>query len=121
MSTCYVSPSATGTSFASIGGLAKTKQVIDDLIRLPLRRPDLFNVGVLKSSTTGILLFGPPGTGKTMLAKAVAHESGANFLSVSMSSLSNMYVGENEKNVKALFSLARKMRPCVIFVDVSIS
>ncbi|TPX36027.1 hypothetical protein SmJEL517_g01772 [Synchytrium microbalum] len=117
LAACYLPPSASGTSFSNIGGLAKTKQTIDELIRLPLRRPDLFKTGILKSSTSGVLLFGPPGTGKTLLAKAVAHESGANFLSVSMSSLSSMWVGENEKNVKSLFSLARKMRPSVIFVD----
>ncbi|KAJ3091454.1 hypothetical protein HK102_000479 [Quaeritorhiza haematococci] len=117
---CLVPPSqisSKSTGFASIGGLARTKQIINELISLPLRRPELFQTGILKQSTTGILLFGPPGTGKTMLARAVAAESGANFLNVQMSQISSMWVGENEKNVKALFSLARKLSPCVIFVD----
>ncbi|KAJ3333861.1 hypothetical protein HDU76_002187 [Blyttiomyces sp. JEL0837] len=114
---CLVKPSDLTTTFGSIGGLGKIKSVINDLIRLPLERPELFSYGVLKQSTTGLLLFGPPGTGKTMLARAIASESGANFLNVQMSSLQDKYVGENEKNVKALFSLARKLRPCVIFVD----
>ncbi|KAJ3107650.1 hypothetical protein HDU97_003644 [Phlyctochytrium planicorne] len=114
---CLLKPEKMSTTFGSIGGLAQTKQVINELIRLPLLRPDLFSFGVLKQSTTGILLFGPPGTGKTMLARAVAAESGANFLNVQMSNVQSMWVGENEKNVKALFTLARKLRPCVIFVD----
>ncbi|KAJ3129236.1 hypothetical protein HK101_005278, partial [Irineochytrium annulatum] len=114
---CLVKPGNFSTKFGSIGGLGKTKDTINELIRLPLQRPELFSYGVLKQSTTGILLFGPPGTGKTMLARAVAAESGANFLNVQMSTMQSMWVGESEKLVKALFSLARKLRPCVIFAD----
>ena len=114
---CLVLPDSVTTSFSTIGGLAKTKSVFDELIKLPLQKPELFQTGILKQSTTGILLFGPPGTGKTLLARAVAAESGANFLNVQMSHVSSMWVGENEKNVRALFSLARKLKPCVIFVD----
>ncbi|KAI8834680.1 hypothetical protein BC829DRAFT_448385 [Chytridium lagenaria] len=110
---CLVKPEKMSTKFGNIGGLAKTKDVINELIRLPLLKPELFSFGAPLES----FFFGPPGTGKTMLARAVAAESGANFLNVQMSSVQSMWVGENEKNVKALFSLARKLRPCVIFVD----
>jgi len=71
----------------------------------------------LRAGTSGLLLFGPPGSGKTMLARAVAMESGANFLNVQTSSISSMWVGENEKYVAALFTLARKISPVVIFID----
>lgn len=83
---------------------------------LPLRRPDLFNGGLLKPCR-GILLFGPPGTGKTMLAKAIAREAGASFINVSMSTITSKWFGEDEKNVRALFTLAAKVSPTIIFVD----
>ncbi|KAJ6820766.1 uncharacterized protein M6B38_394045 [Iris pallida] len=83
---------------------------------LPLRRPDLFKGGLLKPCR-GILLFGPPGTGKTMLAKAIAKEAGASFINVSMSTITSKWFGEDEKNVRALFTLAAKVSPTIIFVD----
>ena len=83
---------------------------------LPLRRPDLFEGGLLKPCR-GILLFGPPGTGKTMLAKAIAKEAGASFINVSMSTITSKWFGEDEKNVRALFTLAAKVSPTIIFVD----
>ena len=73
---------------------------LKSLTTLPLTHPELFTQGILKNSLTGVLLFGPPGTGKTMLARAVAQESGATFLAVNMSNIFDMYVGEGEKNVK---------------------
>eukprot|EP00262_Sarcandra_glabra_P021681 TRINITY_DN9284_c1_g1_i1.p1 TRINITY_DN9284_c1_g1~~TRINITY_DN9284_c1_g1_i1.p1 ORF type:complete len:298 (-),score=68.59 TRINITY_DN9284_c1_g1_i1:450-1343(-) len=83
---------------------------------LPLRRPDLFKGGLLKPCR-GILLFGPPGTGKTMMAKAIANEAGASFINVSMSTITSKWFGEDEKNVRALFTLAAKVSPTIIFVD----
>nr|GMD53739.1 calmodulin-interacting protein 111-like [Ipomoea batatas] len=92
------------------------KESLQELVMLPLRRPDLFNGGLLKPCR-GILLFGPPGTGKTMLAKAIANEAGASFINVSMSTITSKWFGEDEKNVRALFTLAAKVSPTIIFVD----
>jgi len=114
---CFVFPSDIKTTFKSIGGLKKTKVIMNELITLPLMRPELFRTGILKETTTGILLFGPPGTGKTLTARAVASQCGANFLNIQMSNVQSKWVGENEKNVKAIFSLARKLSPCVLFID----
>ncbi|GKV27006.1 hypothetical protein SLEP1_g36216 [Rubroshorea leprosula] len=105
-----------GVSFADIGALEETKESLQELVMLPLRRPDLFKGGLLKPCR-GILLFGPPGTGKTMLAKAIAKEAGASFINVSMSTITSKWFGEDEKNVRALFTLAAKVSPTIIFVD----
>lgn len=114
---CIVTPSMVQTRFEDIGALDGVKRTLYELISLRLERPDYFTRGILRDSVSGILLFGPPGTGKTMLARAVAAQSGANFISVNSSSIFDMYVGEGEKNTKALFTLARKIAPCIIFVD----
>lgn len=87
------------------------------VVMLPLQRPELFKQGQLAKPTKGVLLFGPPGTGKTMLAKAVAAESGANFININMAVLTSKWFGEAEKCVKALFTLAHKITPSVIFID----
>lgn len=105
-----------GVNFSDIGALDNVKEVLQELVMLPLRRPDLFKGGLLKPCK-GILLFGPPGTGKTMLAKALATEAGASFINVSMSTITSKWFGEDEKNVRALFSLASKVSPTVIFID----
>ncbi|CAL0302962.1 unnamed protein product [Lupinus luteus] len=105
-----------GVTFADIGSLDDIKESLQELVMLPLRRPDLFKGGLLKPCR-GILLFGPPGTGKTMLAKAIANEAGASFINVSMSTITSKWFGEDEKNVRALFTLAAKVAPTIIFVD----
>ncbi|OEL38775.1 putative AAA domain-containing protein C24B10.10c [Dichanthelium oligosanthes] len=105
-----------GVTFDDIGALADIKESLQELVMLPLRRPDLFKGGLLKPCR-GILLFGPPGTGKTMLAKAIANDAGASFINVSMSTITSKWFGEDEKNVRALFSLAAKVAPTIIFVD----
>ncbi|XP_042483680.1 uncharacterized protein LOC122064050 isoform X2 [Macadamia integrifolia] len=106
-----------GVTFEDIGALENVKDTLKELVMLPLQRPELFCKGQLTKPCKGILLFGPPGTGKTMLAKAVATEAGANFINISMSSITSKWFGEGEKFVKAVFSLASKIAPSVVFVD----
>ncbi|XP_062204060.1 uncharacterized protein LOC133906239 isoform X2 [Phragmites australis] len=112
-----IPPNDIGVTFEDIGALDNVKDTLKELVMLPLQRPEFFSIGLLRKPLKGILLFGPPGTGKTMLAKAVATEAGANFINVSMSSITSKWLGEAEKYVKAIFSLASKLSPAVIFVD----
>ncbi|CAN1228201.1 Cell division control protein 48 homolog C [Linum grandiflorum] len=106
-----VQPSLTREGFSSVpnvtwedvGGLEKIRNALED--------------GVVRSPKKGILLFGPPGCGKTLIAKAAAHESGANFIHVKGPELLNKYVGESELAVRNLFTRARHCAPCIIFMD----
>ncbi|PGH36761.1 hypothetical protein GX50_00421 [[Emmonsia] crescens] len=105
-------------TFDDVHAPADTIEALKTLTTLSLIRPDAFTYGVLSTDKIpGLLLYGPPGTGKTMLAKAVARQSGATVLEVSGSEVYDMYVGEGEKNVKAIFTLAKKLSPCVVFID----
>ncbi|XP_062203389.1 uncharacterized protein LOC133905581 [Phragmites australis] len=110
-------PKGIGVTFEDIGALDNVKETLKELVMVPLQRPELFSKGNLRKPVKGILLFGPPGTGKTMVAKAVATEAGASFIHVSMSSITSKWLGEVEKYVKAIFSLASKLSPAVIFID----
>lgn len=110
-------PNDIGIHFDDIGALDKVKDTLKELVMLPLHRPELFRKGNLTKPCKGILLFGPPGTGKTMLAKAVATESGAHFISISMASIGSKWFGEAERYARSVFTLASKIAPCVIFVD----
>lgn len=109
--------------WSDVGGLEPIKEVIVDTILLPLAYPDLFFGHSSKNSTrfclkrSGILLYGSPGTGKTLLAKAIASECRLNFLSVKGPELLDMYVGQTEQNVRAIFQKARLNSPCVLFFD----
>lgn len=113
-----IDPSQIKTTFSNIHVPAETITAIRTLTSLSLLRPDAFDYGILANEKiSGALLYGPPGTGKTLLAKAVAKESGSTVLEVSGSSIMDKYVGEGEKNVAAIFSLARKLSPCIVFLD----
>jgi len=112
-----VTPQDIGVTYDMIGGLTEVKELLRQSITYPLKFPHLYSEGIAKEAVKGVLLFGPPGTGKTMLAKAVATEGGASFLSVDASSVENKWLGESEKNAKAVFTLARRLAPCVIFID----
>ncbi|KAG5982918.1 hypothetical protein E4U55_001153 [Claviceps digitariae] len=101
--------------WSDIAGLEIAKNALRETVVYPFLRPDLF-MG-LREPARGMLLFGPPGTGKTMLARAVATESKSTFFSISASSLTSKYLGESEKLVRALFGLARLLAPSIIFVD----
>ncbi|KAM3550620.1 hypothetical protein ARSEF4850_008255 [Beauveria asiatica] len=101
--------------WGDIAGLEIAKNALRETVVYPFLRPDLF-MG-LREPARGMLLFGPPGTGKTMLARAVATESRSTFFSISASSLTSKYLGESEKLVRALFGLARSLAPSIIFVD----
>jgi len=101
--------------FADIAGLETAKQIVYESLVYPSRRPDIFTG--LRAPTKGILLYGPPGNGKTMVARAIACEAGFKFYNFSAGTLLSKFVGESEKLVKALFSMARMTQPSVIFID----
>ena len=98
-----------------VAGLEIAKSALKETVVYPFLRPDLF-MG-LREPARGMLLFGPPGTGKTMLARAVATESKSIFFAISASSLTSKFLGESEKLVRALFSIAKELAPSIIFVD----
>ncbi|MBA0801014.1 hypothetical protein Gohar_011407 [Gossypium harknessii] len=112
-----INPDHIDVEFESIGGLEAIKQALYELVILPLRRPELFSHGKLLGPQKGVLLYGPPGTGKTMLAKAIAKESGAVFINVRISNLMSKWFGDAQKLVAAVFSLAYKLQPAIIFID----
>ena len=101
-----------------IGGLDSIISNLRESVIYPLLYPNLFTQSSsLLGAPKGVLLFGPPGCGKTMLAKALAKESGATFINIAASVLTNKWYGESNKLVAGLFSLARKTQPSIIFID----
>lgn len=103
-------------SWNEIAGLRDAKSALYESAILPLLRPDLFATVHRGGNPGGVLLFGPPGTGKTMLAKAVASAANCTFIAVSAAALTSKFVGESEKMVRALFAVARESAPAIIFI-----
>ncbi|MCJ1368771.1 hypothetical protein MMC16_007918, partial [Acarospora aff. strigata] len=104
-----------GIGWDSIVGLDEVKQLIQYNMVLPMHYPDIFKG--IRAPAKGMLLFGPPGTGKTMIGRAVASNVQATFFSISASSLTSKYMGDSEMLVRTLFTLARCMQPSIIFID----
>src|SRR5207248_7655142 len=103
-------------NWEDIGGLQGIKDDLMEAIEWPLKHADLFAEADVKPPK-GILLYGPPGTGKTMIAKAVAATSEANFISIKGPELISKWVGESEKGVREIFRKARQAAPCIVFFD----
>ena len=99
-----------------VGGLEDIKRELTETVQWPLRHAELFKIAAT-SPAKGILLSGPPGTGKTLLAKAVAHESEVNFISVKGPELMSQWVGASEKGVREVFRKAKQASPCILFFD----
>jgi transitional endoplasmic reticulum ATPase len=105
-----------GIAYEDIGGLHKEIRRVREMIELPLRCPQIFErLGI--DAPKGVLLYGPPGTGKTLIARAVAHETEAAFLSVSGPEVIHKFYGESEAKLRGIFEQAKKLAPCIIFLD----
>jgi transitional endoplasmic reticulum ATPase len=104
------------TTYDDIGGIDEIIDQVREVIELPLKRPDLYQHLGIKPHK-GILLFGEPGNGKTLIAKAIANEVKAHFIPVSGSELISKYIGESEENLREIFKEARELKPSIIFFD----
>ncbi|TMR21703.1 AAA family ATPase [Nonomuraea turkmeniaca] len=103
-------------TFADVAGMEAVKESLRVKLLLPIQQPELF-AAYGKRAGGGVLLYGPPGAGKTHLARAAAGELGAAFVNVGLADILDMYVGSSERNLRATFDLARRNRPCVLFFD----
>ncbi|AQZ68406.1 Cell division protein FtsH [[Actinomadura] parvosata subsp. kistnae] len=105
-----------GVSFADVAGMETVKEALRIKLLLPTQQPEMF-AAFGKRAGGGVLLYGPPGAGKTHLARAAAGELGAAFVNVGLADILDMYIGNSERNLRATFDLARRNRPCVLFFD----
>ncbi|ODQ65953.1 MSP1 putative membrane-spanning ATPase [Nadsonia fulvescens var. elongata DSM 6958] len=113
-----IMPDEINISFNDIGGVDQIIEELHEDILFPLTEPALYdNHTSLLQAPKGVLLYGPPGCGKTMLAKALARESSANFINIKMSTIMDKWFGESNKLVAAIFSLAQRLEPCIVFID----
>ena len=113
-----VFPEDIPVSFDDIGGLTDIIEELKESVIYPLTMPELYSTSSsLLTAPSGVLLYGQPGCGKTMLAKALAHESGACFINLHISTLTEKWFGDSNKLVNAVFSLARKLEPAIVFID----
>lgn len=113
-----VSPDEIPVTFDDIGGLDGIIEELRESVIYPLTMPHLYaRHSSLLTAPSGVLLYGPPGCGKTMLAKALARESGACFINLHISTLTEKWYGDSNKLVSAVFSLARKLQPTIVFID----
>ncbi|KAK7434030.1 hypothetical protein VKT23_020429 [Stygiomarasmius scandens] len=115
---CIIDCDTLSTSFRDVCVDRKIIGSLRSIVSLPLLHPQQFRTGILsRESLSGVLLYGPPGTGKTMVCRALARESGARMLLVRPSDILNMWLGETEKYVEAVFKVAHRLAPCIIFID----
>jgi ATP-dependent 26S proteasome regulatory subunit len=113
-----IAPDEIPVTFEDIGGLETIIEELKESVIYPLTMPHLYaHTSSLLSAPSGVLLYGPPGCGKTMLAKALARESGACFINLHISTLTEKWYGDSNKLVAAVFSLARKLQPSIVFID----
>ena len=112
-----INPDDINVTWQDIGGLDHIIDNVRQTVIYPLQHPELFSQSKLLTTPKGVLLYGPPGCGKTMLAKAIAKEAGANFINLQVTSLLDKWYGESQKRTAAIFSLARKLQPAIIFID----
>lgn len=112
-----IDPRSIDITWRDIGGLDSIINDIKSEVILPMRMPGIIQNSRNHRPPTGVLLHGPPGCGKTMLAKATAREAGARFINLEVAMLTDKWYGESQKLAKAVFTLAKKIQPCIIFID----